>query len=53
MLETVPHFSETEKDWLNRHCLREETSVQDCISENAEKFLKFQRKIYLHYDRVD
>lgn len=53
MLETVPHLSETEKDWLNRHCLREETSVQDCISENAEKFLKFQRKIYLHYDRVD
>ena len=53
MLEIIPHFSRDEIDWLNYHCLIEDPDVNEDLGENIKKFLKFQRKLYLHYERVD
>lgn len=53
MIDIIKTLSLDDQDWLNYHCIIEDPDLNEDLNENIKNFLKFQRKLYLHYERVD
>lgn len=53
LLEIIQNLSKDQIDWLNANLLKGNTGIEDNVDENIVKFIKLQRKLYLHYERED